>query len=55
VRLSDKAVELDLAPFSEKVENHWFILCRSRRHAVVTRLESRMCSTLLRQLRTLLP
>jgi len=34
VRLSDKAVDLDLAPFSKKFENHWLILCRSRRHAV---------------------
>ena len=24
VRLSNKIVGLDLAPFSEKVENHWF-------------------------------
>jgi len=25
VRLSHKIVHLDLAPFSENVENHWFI------------------------------
>jgi len=47
VRLYHKIVGLDLAPFTEKVENHWFILCRSRRHAVITRIESRDCSTLL--------
>jgi len=41
VQLSHKIIGLDLAPFSEKVENHWLILCRSRRHAMITRLESR--------------
>jgi len=49
--LSNKVVSLDLAPFCEKVENHWCILCRSRRHAVITRLESRNCSSLLCELR----
>jgi len=47
VRLSHKIVDLDLAPFSEKVENHWLILCRNRRYA--------MSSTLLCELRTILP
>jgi len=55
VRLSHKIIDLGLAPFSEKVENHWLTLCRSRRHAVITRLESRNCSTLLYELRTTLP
>jgi len=34
MRHSHKIVDLDLAAFSEKVENHWLILCRSHRHAV---------------------
>jgi len=34
MRLSHKIVDLDLAPFSEKIENHRLILCRSNRHAV---------------------
>jgi len=54
VRLSHKIVDLDLAPFSEKVENHWLILCGTRRHAVITRLENRDCSTFLCELRTIL-
>jgi len=53
VRLSYKIVDLDLAPFSEKVENRWFI--RSSRHAMIARLQSRNCSTLLCELRTILP
>jgi len=55
VLLSHKIVDLDLAPFSEKVENHWFILCRTRRYAAISRLKSRNCSTLLCALRTILP
>jgi len=55
VRLSHKIVDLDMAPFSEKVENHWLLPCGSRRHAVITRLERRNCSTLLCELRTILP
>jgi len=54
VPLSHKIVDLDLAPFNEKLENHWLILCRSRRHDVITRLESRNCSTLLCESRTIL-
>jgi len=35
-RLSHKIVDLDFAPFSENFENHWFIPCKSYRHAVIT-------------------
>ena len=38
MQLPNKVVSLDLAPFSEKVENHWFMLCRSSRHALIARL-----------------
>jgi len=55
VRLSHKIVGLDVARFSEKVENHWFILCNSHRRAVIIQLESRNCSSLLDKLRTSLP
>jgi len=55
VQFSHKIVDLDLAPFSEKIENHWLVLHGSNMHAVIERLESRNCSTLLCELRTTLP
>jgi len=38
VRFFHKIVGLEVALFSEKAENCWFILCMTRRHPVITRL-----------------
>ena len=32
-----------LNPITEKVENHWFMLCRSCRHAVITQHTNTNC------------
>jgi len=55
VRPSHKIVDLALAPFSEKVENHWLILRRSCGHAEITQLDSMNCLTRLCELRTIWP